>query len=185
MKKNLKSAVIFGIFIFLAAMVGQGTAHGYLHPADPIILLAAFLLPTPYAMIGAGAASLLADLLKGYYLLAPVTLAIKLLMVLAVKGLLRTRPAQKFPELTVSVAALIPVPGYYLSELLYQFVIGKKAAAFTAAAVTLRKDLIQGFAGILLFILLYDAYKGIKNAKEELRKQKEEAEEKKEADEQE
>ena len=176
LSKNTKRSILFFILIFTAALIGQATAHGYLHPADPLILLAGMLLPTPHALASVGAASLLADVGKGYYLLAPVTLLIKLLMVWAVKGLLRTKPAEKHPELMVSIAALIPVPGYYLAELIYQLCIGNKAASFALAAVTLRKDLIQAVAGILLFILVYDFYKGIKAGREEIARIKEKKE---------
>ncbi len=176
LSKNTKRSILFFILIFTAALIGQATAYGYLHPADPLILLAGMLLPTPHALISVGAASLLADAGKGYYLLAPVTLLIKLLMVWAVKGLLRTKPAKKHPELMVSIAALIPVPGYYLAELINQFFLIKKSAAFSIAAVTLRKDLIQAFAGILLFILLYDLYKGVKAGREEIARIKAEKE---------
>lgn len=176
LSKSTKQAILFFILIFAAALVGQGTAHGYLHPADPLILLAGMLLPLPHALVSVGLASLLADLGKGYYLLAPVTLIIKLLMVWTVKVLLRTKPAEKHPELMVSIATLIPVPGYYLAELIYQLCIGKKFQAFSLATVTLRKDLIQAVAGILLFILIYDLYKGIKAGREEIRRLKAEKE---------
>ena len=177
MKKNVKTAVLFGCLIFLAALVGLPTAHGYLHPADPLILLAGMLLPTPHAMISVGLASLLADLGKGYYLLAPVTMVIKVLTVWAVKGLLKTKPAQKFPEVMVSLAALIPIPAYYLTELIYQLCTGGKLQAFATAAVTLRKDSVQAVASMLLFILIYDIYKGIKAGREEIRRLKAEKEE--------
>lgn len=177
MKKNVKSAVLLGCLIFLAALVGLPTAHGYLHPADPLILLAGMLLPAPHAMLSVGLASLLADLGKGYYLMAPITMVIKLLMVLAVKGLLKTKPAQKFPEVMVSLAALLPIPAYYLAELIYQLCTGGKLQAFATAAVTLRKDSVQAVASMLLFILIYDLYKGIKAGREEIRRIKAEKKE--------
>ncbi len=177
MNKNTKTALLMGVLIFAAAIVGQRTAYGYLHPADPLILLAGMLLPMPHAMISVGVAGLLADLAKGYYLLAPITLVIKLLMVWAVKMLLKTRPAEKYPEVMVSAAALIPVPGYYLGELIHQLCTGGKLASFATAAVTLRKDLVQAVASILLFIVIYDIYKGIKNGREEVRRLKAEKEE--------
>lgn len=175
--KNITRAVLFGVLIFLAALVGPRVAHGYIHPADPLIVLAAMLLPAPHALIAAGVASVAVDLLKGLYLLSPATLIIKLLMVLAVKGLLKTKPAQKFPELMASLAALIPVPGYYLSELIYQLIRGQGAAAFSAATVTLRSDLIQAGASVLLFVFIYDLYKGIKAGREEVRRLKAENQE--------
>ena len=76
--KTLLRTFLFFIFIFLAALAGLPTAYGYLHPADPLILLAAMLLPAPHALLATGFGSVLADVFKGFYLLAPVTLALKL-----------------------------------------------------------------------------------------------------------
>lgn len=170
--KTLRKAILFGVLIFLAGLIGQPTAHGYLHPADPLVLLAAVVLPFPYAAAAAGGAGILADLVRGYYLLSPCTLIIRVLMVLAVKGLLKTRPAEKYPELMASAAAFIPVAGYYLSELIYQLCIGGGLSAFSVAAVTLRKDLIQAAASVLLFVFLYDIYKGVQAGRETLRRKK-------------
>lgn len=170
--KDTKRAVLFGVLIFFAALIGQRVAHGYIHPADPLVILAAMLLPAPHAIIAAGVASVAVDLLKGLYLLSPATLIIKILMVLAVKLLLKTKAGQRFPELMASAAALIPVPGYYLSELLYQLIRGQGLAAFSAATVTLKADLVQAGGSILLLVFIYDIYKGIRSGREEVRRLK-------------
>jgi len=176
--KSIKRTVIFTLLIFLAAFIGLPTAHGYLHPADPLILLAAILLPTPYALAAAGIGSLFADVLKGYVSLAPVTLLIKLLMVAAAKGLLRLPAAKKHPECMAAPAAMVPVIGYYLAELLRLLFAGSGGKAFLQAAGTLQKDLVQAAGSVLLFILIYDFYKGIKGGRAEIRHQKELAERK-------
>ena len=170
MKKQTKSTIIFGILLFFAALIGQRVAHGYIHPADPIVLLAAMLLPTPHAMIAAGVTGVAVDLIKGLYLLSPATLLVRLLMVLAVRQLLKTKPARKHPELMVSIAALVPVPLYYLSEVVNQLIHGQRLASFRIATITLQADLIQAVASILLFIFIYDAYKGIQAGREESQK---------------
>lgn len=172
---TLKRTFLFGILILVAAaLLGRSVAHGYLHPADPLILLAAIYLPTPAALAAVGVASVAADLLKGYYLLAPVTLVIKLLMVWATKKLLKLPLAKKSPEIAVLPALLIPVPGFFLAELIFRLCIGMGAAAFgSTAAVTLKADLVQAAAGMLIFLLLYALINGIRTAREEVRRQKE------------
>ncbi len=179
MKKSnhTKKALILGVLMFFAGLIGQQVAHGYIHPADPIVLLGAMLLPLPHALVVAAVSGAAVDLLKGLYLLAPVTLIVRVAMVLAAVGLLKTRPAEKHPELMVSLAAVLPVPLYYLAETVNLLIRGKGIAAFGIATVTLRADLVQAFASILLFIFIYDIYKGIRSAREEMRKSKQEKEE--------
>ncbi|MBQ7034120.1 MAG: ECF transporter S component [Clostridia bacterium] len=157
--RNMKRAILFFVLILLAAMLGQPFAHGYMHPADPLVLLAAIFLPAPHALIACGAASMAADLFKGYMILAPITLLIKLLMVWAAKKLYGAKLAKNHPEMLASFAALIPIPCYYLAELIFQLIQKSGMDAFTLAAETLPKNLIQGFASLLLFILIHDLCK--------------------------
>lgn len=159
-----------GALIFLLSLIGQPTLQGYLHPADPFVLLAAMRLPTKQALLACGIAGAASDLLKGYYATAPFTLVIKLLMVLAVKALLQLKGAQKNPEVYVSVAALIPVPGYYLAQLIkwqvYSWVAGYAYKPLYWANASLTKNLIQAVASVLLFILLCDLIKGWRKVKQ-------------------
>ncbi len=174
--RNMKRAILFGVLILLAAMLGQPFAHGYMHPADPLILLAAVFLPAPHALIACGAASVAADLFKGYYLLAPITLLIKLLMVWAAKKLYAWRLAKNHPEMMVSLAALIPVPCYYLAELVFQLIQKSGIESFALAAETLPKNLIQGAASLLLFILIHDLCKSFRGGLALARKKQKEEE---------
>ena len=173
-----KKTIFFAILIFLLALLGQPTAYGYLHPADAPILLAAMLLPTPSALLAAGAASVAADLFKGFYLLAPVTLVIKLLMVLLAKKLIALPLAKKHPELMAAPALVLPVLGYFLGELLFSLFQGGFLAAISAAIATLPKNLIQAGASILIFIFLYDIAMGIRAARRKIREEEEKKEEK-------
>lgn len=174
--KKIKKVIPFGVLIFLLMLIGQPTAYGYLHPADPLVLLTAMLLPTPAAMLATGLSSLAADLIKGYYLLAPVTLIIRILMVLLVKKLTTLSPSKKHEELLAAPALLVPVIGYFLGELLFGLIAGLKGAAWSAAVGTLTKNLIQAVASVLLFIFIYDIVKGFSAARAQMRAQKEEEE---------
>lgn len=174
--KNLTKPLLFALAILILALIGQPTAYGYLHPADAMILLAALLLPTPAALISAGAASLLADLLKGYFLLAPITLIIKLLMVLLAKKLLSFPAAKNHPELMAAPAAVVPVAGFFLGELILGLFQGNAAEALSSAIGTLPKNLIQAGGSVLIFIFIFDIAMGFKAAKEKIRAEKEEKE---------
>lgn len=167
--KTTKQALIYELLIFFGALIGQRIGFSAdLHAADPFIVLAAMSLPLPYAMAVTGIASVAVDLLKGYYLLAPVTLIVKLAMVLAVKGLLKTKPAQKHPELMASIALFIPVLGYYLGETVVLFIFGEGMSSFAiAASRTIKIDLLQAVGGVLVLYFLYDMISGIRAGKEE------------------
>lgn len=165
--RNLKYALAFFLAIFFAGLVGQPFPHGYLHPADPLVMLSAVVLPAPYALAVSALACVAVDLVKGYYLLSITTLLIKILMVLAIKGLLKTNAAKTYPDLVLAPTALIPVPCYYLSIALEAHFLSKipLAEAFAYATRTLGKDLVQGTASLLLFMILYTIYKKIKDRK--------------------
>lgn len=171
LSRNIKYSLIFFFVIFFATLAGQPFPTGYMHPADPLVMMAAVVLPSPHAAILSVVASVAVDLIKGYELLAITTAFVKLLMILAVKGLLRLPAAAKFPDLIAAPAALIPVPTYFLGLFITQFCItfGEKltfmkqaSGALEVATRGLEKDLIQAVASMLIFILLYGIYKKIK-----------------------
>lgn len=166
--QNIKYAMIFFFFIFFAALAGQPFPEGYFHLADPLIMMAAAVLPLPYALILSVAACVAVDLIKGYTLLAIATAIAKVLLVLAVKGLLKLPVAQKFPDLIAAPAALLSLPCAYLSITalyFYSHFTGKTSlmkqisAAFDYATRILPKEAIQAVLGVLIFIFLYGIYK--------------------------
>ncbi len=171
---SVKRLIAPTVLVFLAAFIGLRTANGAIHPADPIILLISVWMPTPYALISVGLGSLLADLVKGFYLLSPATLIIKLLMVLAAKQLIKTKPAEKYPEILTAPALLIPVPGYYLAKVLELLIQHQGVRAFSLGLMTLKKDLVQAGAGILIYFVLYHLVASFKAARKSLKKQQEE-----------
>lgn len=174
--KNLKKTITFGVLILLLMLLGQPTAFGYIHPADPLVLLAAMLLPAPSAMLAAGFAGAAADLLKGYFLLAPLTLVLRILMVLLVKKMITLSPSKKHEELLAAPVAFLPVAVYFLGELIFGLFAKEKIDAWYAALGTLPKNLIQAAASVLIFIFIYDLVKGFSAARAQMRAEKEEAE---------
>ena len=169
MSKTLKQTLIFAVLMLVGGWIGQPTAFGYLHAADIFILMAAIVLPAPYAAAAAGVSGALADLLKGYWGLSPYTLVIKVCMVLMGKLLLKMPIAKEHPEIAVAPAALVPVAGYYLYAFFFNLFTGGGLASFGLAAATLQKDLLQAAASVLLAVFIYDIYMGIRAAKETLK----------------
>ncbi len=165
------------VLVFFAAFIGLRTANGAIHPADPIILLISVLMPTPYALVSVGLGSFIADLAKGFYLLSPATLIIKLLMVLAVKAMMKTKPAGKYPEILTAPALLIPVAGYYLAKVIELLIQKQGFKAFSAGATTLQKDLVQAAAGILVYFILYHLVTSFIEFRKSLKQPKEEEQE--------
>lgn len=171
--KNLRYALIFLFFIFFTALAGQPFPAGYFHLADPLVMMAAVVLPTPYALIVAVIGCAAVDWIKGYYLLTIATVLAKIALVLAVKGLLKLPAAQKYPDLAAAPAALLSIPFYYLGAAAVYFYdtfsstaetpLAKQLfAALAYAARVLQKESLQAILGVLVFILLYGIYKKMK-----------------------
>ena len=73
-------ALIYVLTAFLQIPLPAG--NGYVHLGDTVLLLAAAMLPTPYAIAAASIGEAMADITSGYAIFAPATLLIKAVMVL-------------------------------------------------------------------------------------------------------
>ncbi len=174
--KKFRYALIFFFVIFFTALAGQSFPENYFHLADPLVMMAAVVLPLPLALVVSVVACVAADWIKGYALLTITTVIAKILLVLAVKGLLKLPPAEKFPDLLAAPAALISVPYYYLGTAVNSFYnafsltndtpLGSQiGTALAYATRVLQKEAIQALLSVLLFILLYGIYKKMKERK--------------------
>lgn len=127
--------------------------QGYINLGDCIVLLSAWTMGPLYGFAAAGIGSLLADLLSGYAVYAPVTFVIKGGMALiayflyrALKGKMKEIPAM---IISATVAELFMVGGYYLFEgIMY---------GFGASLVNIPPNLIQGVSGIVFGVILVKA----------------------------
>ena len=144
----LTRSAIFAALIFLATsyLSIRLPVMGYVHLGDGLILLAAALLPTPYAIgaavIGAGAA----DLMAGYALYLPATVLIKALTALCVSN--KTKNIVGVRNLLgVVPAALLCAGGYYLFEVIV-------AKSFVAPLASVPFNLVQSACGAVVFVLL-------------------------------
>lgn len=78
--RRLVTAALFTAIITvttLAVQIPTPATGGYVHIGDCFCLVAAWILPLPWAMAAAGVGTMLADLLGGYTVYAPASLLIK------------------------------------------------------------------------------------------------------------
>ena len=145
---------------------------GYIHLGDTMIYLMACLLPTPYAMIGAGIGGALADLMGGYFHYIIPTFLIKLLISLPF-----TSKSEKMLTVRNAVmivpSGLITVFGYYLTRvaLLALDKITSQSGFFGSlfdsvtwysALESIPGDTIQAIGSGIAFIILALALDGVK-----------------------
>lgn len=122
--------------------------QGYIHLGDSILLLSSLYLPLPYPLISAAIASGLSDLFSGYIIYIIPSMIIKSIEVYFFKKIYFKRP-----RLAYSIAILIMVVGYFISEcILFSFQI---------ALLSIITNLIQGISNALItnFLIKYQAIK--------------------------
>ncbi|MBQ8001849.1 MAG: ECF transporter S component [Clostridia bacterium] len=133
----------------VATMVVQipSPFKGYINLGDCVVLLSGWLLPPFYGFLAAGLGSALADIFAGYIIYAPITFLIK--------GLMSITAYYSFKKFSSRVlggiaAECIMVFGYYAFEgVLYGFI---------PALVSLPVNAVQGVAGLILGLLLFNLF---------------------------
>lgn len=134
------------IFISTAYLPRIPTALGYVHLGDGFVLLAAALLPTPYAVAAAAVGAGLADLLTGYAIWIPATVITKALMTLCFSHRSKCFSARNITGIVP--ATLINAAGYYFFQ----------AAFISQSLIVPLADLpfnvIQTLVGGIVFLLV-------------------------------
>ena len=162
MKMTTKELCIQGLLVALvtiSTMIFQfpvSATQGYIHLGDSMILLISVFFGAKYGMVAGGVGSAMADLLSGYGHWAPFTFIIK-----GVMGYLIGKVAsfsennQKFfttRNMLGSVLGIIwMVFGYFIGG-------GILKSSFAVAAVSIPENLVQGFAGFAIFIVVGIAF---------------------------
>ena len=150
MKKNqikimCLSSVFAALVFVITAYLHIPTYNGYVHIGDGFIFLAACLLPTPYAVAVGAIGALLADVLTGFAIWAPGSVAIKALMAALFsckgKNILSLRNI-----LVLFPAALISIGGYYFYEVII-------TGSFIASLSGIPGSAIQAVTSSLVFII--------------------------------
>ncbi len=173
MEKNLKITILTALmaaFTCIATMILKipTPTLGYIHLGDGLILLSGFVLGPAAGALAAGIGSMFADIFSGYLSFAPATFIIKALTA-GIAGLLfhSIKARAKSPRVrsaAVIISGLIGeaimVIGYFLYEAgVAAFASGGLNAAAIAAgaassAAGVPFNIVQGFTGILISLLL-------------------------------
>lgn len=160
MNTNLKKLVMTALFAALACVATMviriptpGTG-GYIHPGDAVVILSGILLEPTYGFLAGGIGSALADLLGGYFIYVPITFLIKGLIALLSGLIYQQMTATKRTRYTAVILSgiidiILVTGGYFLCEsILY---------GAAAAAASIFPNVIQGFGGLILSVILYPA----------------------------
>lgn len=158
MKMTTKELCIHGLLIALVAVctmvlqIPVSATQGYVHLGDSMILLVGVFFGSRYGMIAGGVGSALADLLSGYAHWAPFTLIIKgvmgwLIGKLAAGAGSRERFFTARNLLAAVVGILWMVFGYFIGG-------GILKSSFVVAATSIPENLVQGVAGVVIFMVV-------------------------------
>ena len=162
MKMTTKELCIQGLLtalVTVCTMVFQipvSATQGYIHLGDSMILLSSVFFGWKYGMAAGGIGSALADLLSGYAHWAPFTLIIKGGMGLLI-GLIAdfTGKQEKFFTLRNMAGGVIGIIwmvfGYFIGG-------GILKSSFAVAATSIPENLVQGAAGMAIFLVVGTAF---------------------------
>lgn len=127
---------------------------GYINLGDCIVLVCGWVLSPFYGFLAAGMGSALSDLFSGYAVYAPATFVIKGLMALIAFGGFRLmhKTIKNLPSRIIAgvIAELTMILGYYIFE---GFLYG-----FKPSMVNIPANAVQGFAGLVLGIVLMKVF---------------------------
>ncbi|MDD3394124.1 MAG: ECF transporter S component [Anaerotignum sp.] len=162
MKMSTKELCIQGLLVALVTIstmifqVPVSATQGYIHLGDSMILLIGVFFGARYGMVAGGVGSALADLLSGYAHWALFTLIIKGIMGYLIGKIASfSEKNQKFfttRNMLASVSGIIwMVFGYFIAG-------GILKSSFAVAAVSIPENLVQGFAGLAIFIVVGIAF---------------------------
>lgn len=156
MKKSLKIVytALFTALIFVATIVIQipSLMDGYINLGDCFVLLSAWILG-PYGIFASAIGSGLADILTGYGFYAPATIIIKGTMALIAFYASKNNKYNGKLNLNIIISAvfaeIVMVIGYFLYA---NIILGNGLSAFA----TIPGNLIQGLAGIVSSVIIYN-----------------------------
>lgn len=141
------------LVMILYARINVG--YGWLHLGDAVILLAAVLLPTPYAMAVGAIGGGMANLIGGAVMWAPATVVIKAAITLPLSAK-QDKLMTKRNLLALLPYVAITIIGYGLYQwLLISFgTISAPDGVWVAITANLLSDLVQATASAALFIIV-------------------------------
>ncbi len=147
--KNLTLCALFCALTVAATLLIKlplPVSSGFVHLGDAVIFLSALFLPVPYAAAAGAVGAAAADLILGWSMYAPFTLAVKALMTLVFWPGARKKPSRLIYLLQSAGAGLVTVGGYYaVDRLLY---------GAGGAALNLIGNCVQAAGSVAMFALL-------------------------------
>lgn len=169
MKGNTKKMVITALMAALVCVATMSiriptpSTSGYIHPGDALVILSGIILGPTYGFLAAGIGSAMADLIGGYFIYVPITLFIKGFIALfsgyVYKKMDHTSTTRYIAVVIGGILDIFLVSvGYLLCE---SFLYGIAGALASVPA-----NLIQGFGGMLISMLLYPALFSIKEIRQ-------------------
>lgn len=155
-KTMVKYALLMALTTVMTMVVHIPTfgTNGYLNLGDMVVFFAALMLGRKGGLIVGGIGSGLADILLGYSHYAPITLIVKGLEGYIAGRLLETKLGQKTPIIATTIGGVWMAFGYYFAEI---FMYGSKAAL-----ASIPGNLLQGFVGAIMAVVLFGALKKTK-----------------------
>lgn len=138
------SGVFSALVFVVTAYLHIPTYNGYVHCGDGLIILAACILPMPYAVVVGAVGAALADLLTGFAIWAPGSMIIKALI-----ATLFSCNAKKIVTarnlIMLIPAAVISALGYYLYEALI-------TGSLIASLAGIPASIVQAVASSIVFV---------------------------------
>ena len=148
-KELVISALLAALTLVATILIKIPTpVKGYINLGDAVVLISGAFLGPVCAFLSAGIGSMIADIISGYAVYAPVTFLIKGIMALVVHFGFKTK---KLKPIFVILAEIFMVLGYFLFEgVLY---------GFTLSALNIPLNSVQGVVGAFLGYLLIRIFK--------------------------
>lgn len=146
--RKLVAAALLAALACAATFLSIPYGIGNLNLGDCFVLLSGWLLGPVYGALAGGIGPMLADVLMGYYVYAPATFVIKMLMAVVAFFVAKALVRKRFTASVVSgvCAEAVMVLGYFLYEtVLYGVGAAQPGLLFNS---------IQGVAGIFFAVLL-------------------------------
>lgn len=160
----LVTTALFTALCCIATMVIQipTPTGGYIHIGDAFVILSGILLGPVYGFAAAGIGSMLADILSGYMAYAIATFIIKGLAAFVCGLVYKKFKKHSFVLIGAVASCFIVTAGYLLFE---AWLLGN---GFAATIVGVPSNLLQGFLGIIISVVLYPILKRVPQIREML-----------------
>lgn len=167
-KKLVISALLCTLTTIATMIIKVPTpTQGYIHIGDGLVLLCGIILGPVTGGLAAGIGSMLADILTGYFIYAPVTFLIKALAAF-ITGTFFHLMRKKDNKVTTNYSKQIILSGIAGSGVVTigYFIYESVLYSIPAAAVGIYMNLLQNLFGIIIAVLLMPILIRIRDVKE-------------------